>query len=214
MNPVSYHRPDSYSRQAKQTGYAARSVFKLIEADRKYKLLRPGMQVLDLGCAPGSWCQYAAKQVGERGHVLGVDIKPISISLPQQASCHQMDIYSPKLAELLQLHAPFDLFLSDAAPTTSGIPSADAARSEQLASTVLELALIWLKPGRTLFAKIFQGQQTSILYNRFQQCFQEVRIVKPKASRPHSVEVFLLGKRLKCNKKPFAVSANPPTING
>ncbi len=183
---------DLYSNQAKLMGYAARSAFKLIEANQKHRLLKLGMHVLDLGCAPGSWCQYAAQQVGSQGQIIGIDLNPITTKMPPQVTCYQADI-TTDITPLLHPHAPFDVILSDLAPNTSGIPKADADRSHKLVETVLELTALWLKPQGTLFAKVFQGSHMPALYAKIRQCFQKTRTLKPKSSRPQSVEIFLLG---------------------
>ncbi|HEX9842068.1 MAG TPA: RlmE family RNA methyltransferase [bacterium] len=185
---------DHYFRRAKREGFAARSVYKLEELDRSQRLLRPGQRVLDLGCAPGSWLQYAAQRVGASGRVLGVDLQALSVPLPPQARALEGDVFGDELQARLGEAGPFDVILSDMAPRTSGIRSADAARSAQLVLRALELARALLRPGGTLLVKVFQGAQTAELRQAFAQCFARVRIVKPKASRAESVEVYLLGE--------------------
>src|SRR5262249_40145646 len=123
---------DHYFKQAKQQGYAARSAFKLEEIDKRQRLLKLGMHVLDLGCAPGSWTQYAAERVGSQGRVLGIDLQPVAISLPPQAVARQGDAFETAPAVLTEGGRMFDVVLSDMAPRTTGIPSADAARSAEL----------------------------------------------------------------------------------
>ncbi|MBW8004138.1 MAG: RlmE family RNA methyltransferase, partial [Planctomycetes bacterium] len=142
---------DSYFHKAKREGYAARSAYKLEEIDRKRRLLRPGMRVLDLGCAPGSWLQYAAQQVGTEGRVTGVDLQEVTASLPSAVTVLQADVFDLGPAQLggnVEGEGEgFDVILSDMAPATSGIKQADAARSARLAERALELAQKCLRPG-------------------------------------------------------------------
>jgi 23S rRNA (uridine2552-2'-O)-methyltransferase len=184
---------DHYFKRAKREGYAARSAFKLEEIDRRHRLLRPGMRVLDLGCAPGSWLQYAAQRVGAQGHVLGVDLQPVTVPLPPQARALQADAFETAPEALLAGVGRFDAVVSDMAPKTTGIPSADAARSAELVLRALALAQAVLKPGGVLLAKAFQGGRMDELRGELARHFARVSLEKPKASRPESVEVFLLG---------------------
>jgi 23S rRNA (uridine2552-2'-O)-methyltransferase len=184
---------DHYFKQAKQQGYAARSAFKLEEIDKKQRLLRPGMHVLDLGCAPGSWLQYAAERVGAQGRVLGIDLQPVTVQLPPHAQARQGDAFVTAPATLLEGGRLFDAVISDMAPKTTGIPSADAARSAELVLRALAVAQGVLKPGGVLLAKVFQGNRMAELRTAFAASFDKVSIEKPKASRAESVEVFLLG---------------------
>lgn len=184
---------DHYFKQAKQAGYAARSAFKLEEIDRRQRLLRPGARVLDLGCAPGSWLQVAAARVGAQGRVVGVDLQPVTLTMPPQVTVIQGDVFELSPEDLMPDGALFDVLLSDMAPRTSGIPSADAARSAELVRRALTLSDALLRPGGALLVKVFQGAQLPELRKACQARFATVRLEKPKASRSESVEVFLLG---------------------
>ena len=190
---------DPYFRKAKREGFAARSIYKLEQIDKKRRLLKNGMRVLDLGAAPGSWMQYAAARVGPSGRVLGVDLQPVTVSLPDHASAICADVYD-LTADSISDAAPFDLILSDMAPKTTGIPSADAARSADLVLRCLELSATQLAsggpllaPGGALLAKIFQGSRLNEVRKAFGQAFAKVSLEKPNASRAESVEIFLLG---------------------
>jgi 23S rRNA (uridine2552-2'-O)-methyltransferase len=185
---------DHYFKRAKREGFAARSVYKLEEIERRQRLLAPGQRVLDLGCAPGSWLQYAARRVGPSGSVLGLDLEAVAVSLPAQAQARVGDAFALDAAALLAEGGPFDVILSDMAPRTSGIRSADAARSAQLVEQTLALAATLLRPGGTLLVKVFQGAQMEALRADFRRAFARVHIVKPRASRSESVEVYLLGE--------------------
>ncbi|MEE8436647.1 MAG: RlmE family RNA methyltransferase, partial [bacterium] len=156
---------DHFFNKAKREGFAARSVYKLEEIDRKRKLLRPGMRALDLGCAPGSWLQYAAGRVGPSGRVVGVDLHAVTAKLPPQARVLTGDVFSLSPQELMAEgeEALFDVILSDMAPKTTGIKQADAARSATLVRRVLSLALEALKPGGACLAKVFQGVEMKAL---------------------------------------------------
>jgi 23S rRNA (uridine2552-2'-O)-methyltransferase len=185
---------DHYFQRAKREGFAARSVYKLEELDLRYHLLQPGQRVLDLGCAPGSWLQYLARRVGPQGRVVGVDLQPVRVPLPAQVRVVQGDVFELAPEALQADGGPFDLVLSDMAPATSGIKSADAARSAQLVMRALALAGTLLRPKGTLLVKVFQGAQLPELRAAFRQVFTRVSIAKPRASRAESVELYLLGE--------------------
>jgi 23S rRNA (uridine2552-2'-O)-methyltransferase len=199
---------DAYFRQAKQEGYAARSVYKLEEIDRKQRLLRPGQRVLDLGCAPGSWLQHAARRVGPQGRVVGADVQPVALDLPDHVRIVQGDVFALEPGGFLDAaglsgaggagDAParggFDVVLSDMAPKTTGIPSADAARSADLALRALALAQALLRPGGAALVKVFQGARLAEVRQAFTAVFERVTLEKPSASRSESVEIFLLGR--------------------
>jgi len=140
------YRHDPFHQKAKKEGFAARSVYKLQEIDDKHHLLRPGMAVLDLGCKPGSWLQYARDRIGERGALTGIDRTPIDITVPG-ARLIVGDIYHVTPTELLGDLPGYDVVLSDMAPDTSGVRSMDQARSEALFERALELAEQFLRPG-------------------------------------------------------------------
>ena len=182
---------DHYFKEARKQGYAARSAFKLEEMDRKFRLLRKSQRVLDLGCAPGSWLQYAAKRVLPEGSLTGVDLKPAKINLPDQVRTFQKDIYM--LDETIFESSQFDLVLSDMAPDTTGIPSIDSQRSYDLNAQALLLAKRHLKSGGTLVLKAFQGEPLNQLKSDFRLCFNSFKLFKPKSSRSESVEIYLLG---------------------
>lgn len=184
---------DHYFRKAKQSGYAARSAFKLEQIDRKQRLLRPGQHILDLGAAPGSWMQLAAERVGPRGLVVGIDLQPITAALPDHTLRLQGDAGELDESRLPPAAAPFQGIISDMAPRTTGIPSADAARSAELVLQCLSLAERWLAPGGFLLAKVFQGSRLPELRQTFRERFDKATLEKPKASRQESVEIFLLG---------------------
>ncbi|MDH5752807.1 MAG: RlmE family RNA methyltransferase [Deltaproteobacteria bacterium] len=193
---------DHYYHKAKQHGFAARSVFKLEEIDQRHRLLKPGMKVLELGCSPGSWLQYVSGKIGPSGLLVGVDINPPTVSLGSgkggadgpRIRIVQGDVFELKPDELCEGSIPFDVILSDMAPKTTGVKSADAARSSQLALRCLELATQVLRPGGSILVKVFQGADLPELQKRFREIFQTLSREKPQATRSESVEIFLLGK--------------------
>jgi 23S rRNA (uridine2552-2'-O)-methyltransferase len=190
------HRHDSFHRRAKQQGFAARSVFKLEEIDHKLHVLKPGARVLDLGCRPGSWLQYAAKVVGERGALVGLDREPLDVVIPG-ARILVGDVYTVTPEELRGELGAFDVVLSDMAPDTSGVRSADQARSEALFERALELAELLLDRKGAFVGKLFMGPDWQRLLKRAREGFAEVRTVKPQGSRKESIEQYVvaLGRR-------------------
>ncbi|MDP6210186.1 MAG: RlmE family RNA methyltransferase [SAR324 cluster bacterium] len=184
---------DHYFHKAKRDGYVARSAYKLEEIDKKHRLLRKGNLVLDLGCSPGSWLQYAAGKVGGQGQVLGVDLQTVKLSLPKNVKVLQADIFKMKVKDLEMNGGMVDVILSDMAPKTTGIRNTDAQRSYALNQQVLELSGDLLRPHGTLMVKAFQGAPLEQLRREFSSSFAQVKLCKPKSSRSESVEIFLLG---------------------
>lgn len=192
-----YTAGDSRARQAKERGYAARSVFKLEELDRRFKLLRPGDRVLDLGAAPGSWSQYAAQRIGSTGLVVAVDLKPLGVSVPggivRQADVFELD--TETLSDWTGERAPpFDVIVSDMAPATTGVSLADHVASVELCDRALELAQRWLRPGGHFVCKVFQGEDEPDLRRRIQEVFKKLKAVRPKGTRAQSREIFLVAR--------------------
>jgi len=191
-----HQRHDVFHRRARKEGFVARSVYKLEEIDKKHHLLRSGQRVLDLGCRPGSWLQYAAKIVGPRGALVGLDREPLEVAIPQ-ARIVLGDVHEVSPQELKGNLGGFDLVLSDMAPDTSGVRHLDQARSEALFERALEIAEATLSPGGTFVGKLFQGPDFKTLVARLRAGFDKVHTVKPKGSRPDSIELYLvaIGKR-------------------
>jgi len=191
-----YDPRDRFWRKAKKEGLRARSAFKLDEIQRRFHVLRPGGRVLDLGAAPGGWSQIAAREVGPKGFVLGVDLAPIP-ALPAPAQTWVADAFSPELLERLgkEGRAPYDAVLSDLAPKTSGVRSADEARSLELAERALGLSLSVLKPSGWFVVKVFMGGDFESFLRRCRQAFREVKVVRPEASVARaSKEVYLVAR--------------------
>jgi 23S rRNA (uridine2552-2'-O)-methyltransferase len=187
------HRHDTFFRKAREEGFAARAVYKLEDIDRRVRLFHPGARVLDLGCRPGSWMQYACKAVGPHGKVVGVD----RLALPEPVpGAHVIlaDIYTLSDAELLCGLAAYDVVLSDMAPDTTGIRSTDQARSANLVEEALMRAERLLAPLGAFVAKVFQSPEVEKLRKRMGDRFTDVRLLKPEASRQQSSELYLVGK--------------------
>ena len=186
---------DHYSARARKEHYPARSVYKLKEAQKKFRLIKKGNRVLDLGCSPGSWMLYAAEQTGKQGRVLGIDRKAVKLQLPPQAETLEADILTIDRAwvEHKGLVTYFDVVLSDMAPATTGNKMLDAARSFRLCQAALEVAEMVLKPGGAFICKIFQGEEFQEFSDAVRIRFRNHRIFKPLSSRKVSKEIFVVG---------------------
>ena len=187
-------RPDYYSARARAEGYRARSVYKLQEIQTRFGVLGAGDAVLDVGAAPGSWSQLAAKIVGSAGRVVSVDLSALdALAGITTVTPIVGDIYDPTVIEAIRGHGPYSVVLSDAAPNTTGNRTVDTGRSAALVEHVLWLAVSLLRPGGNLVAKLFQGGDEQALLAAVRADYASGRIVKPKASRSESFECFLVG---------------------
>ncbi|MDR3319627.1 MAG: RlmE family RNA methyltransferase [Desulfovibrio sp.] len=186
---------DHYFRKAKEEHYPARSVYKLKELDVKFRLLRPGMLVLDLGAAPGSWSLGATEKVGNKGLVLACDIQATSTTFPPQVIFMREDVFNRSAAfeACLRELGPFDLIMSDMAPSTTGSRFTDQTRSLELATEAFSLATTRLKQGGAFVVKIFMGPDIQDLLAPMRRAFDTVKIFKPKSSRAESKETFFVG---------------------
>ncbi len=190
---MAFRPRDHYFKKAKAEKYPARSVYKLQEADRKYRLLKAGQAVLDLGAAPGSWSKYVLKKIGPKGIVVGVDLSPVKINHPRFRFL-QADIFSVSDAELLRLaeRPRFDVVLSDMAPKTTGDRSGDHFRSITLAERALELAEALLAPGGAFMVKVFEGEAFPRFVESVKTRLGPVKRFRPKSTRSSSREIFVL----------------------
>ena len=186
---------DHYSEQARKEHYPARSVYKLKEAQKKYRLIKKGDQILDLGCAPGSWTLFAAKLIGKQGKVLGIDREAVTHAMPPQAKTLIADVMAIDRTWLEEqdLLNRFDVVLSDMAPATTGNKMLDATRSFQLCRAALDVAEMALKPGGSFICKIFQGEEFKEFAESVKSRFRNHRIFKPQSSRKESKEIFIVG---------------------
>ena len=186
---------DHYFLKAKRENYPARSVYKLKEIDKRFRVFRAGMKVLDLGAAPGSWSLGAAERVGEKGLVLGCDIQNTQTVFPPQVTFCQEDVFnrSEAFEAALAATGPFDVVMSDMAPQTTGTKFTDQARSLELCLEAFAVAQRYLVPGGTFIVKIFMGPDIMELLGPMRRSFTRVTAFKPQSSRAESKETFYVG---------------------
>lgn len=194
---------DHYFNKAKRENYPARSVYKLQEINKRFGVLKPGARILDLGAAPGSWTLYAAKVVGERGRVLGVDLSETQTEFPGNVTFLVSDAFdpSPEMTAILAEMAPLDVVLSDMAPKTTGIKFRDQALSLELCEEALAIARKVLAPGGSLVVKFFEGPDAKAYLDGLRKLFATVKTFKPKSSREESKEMFVIGLGYKEKEK-------------
>lgn len=189
------HFDDVYVKRAQQEGWRSRAVYKLIEIDEKDHILKPGMTVIDLGAAPGSWCEYVARKIGDKGRIIALDILPMD-SLADvtfiQGDFREQEVYDQLLSTLGD--SPVDLVMSDMAPNISGMKAVDQPRAMYLAELTLELADKVLVEGGDLLIKVFTGEGLDDFKQELRKRFNKILVRKPKASRPRSPEIYLLAR--------------------
>jgi 23S rRNA (uridine2552-2'-O)-methyltransferase len=188
------HLSDAYVRKAQDAGYRSRAAYKLLEIDRKDRLLRPGMRVLDLGAAPGGWTQVAVERVRPGGRVVAVDLlefQSLSGVIAIRGDLRDAPVRARVVAALA---GSADLVLCDLSPNLSGIASADQARAAQLVELAADFALEVLQPQGALLCKIFHGEAYSGLRERLKRAFESTQVRKPSASRSESRETYVLAR--------------------
>jgi 23S rRNA (uridine2552-2'-O)-methyltransferase len=192
------HFDDHYVKLAQKAGYRSRSTFKLEEIDKKDKLMRPGMTIVDLGSAPGGWSDYALRKVGDKGTVVALDILPMTplTGVHFVEGDFREDSVLDELNDVLN-GQQIDLVLSDMAPNITGVSSIDQPSSMYLVELALDFALTNLSKQGIFVVKVFQGEGFEQYMKAMREGFQKVITRKPDASRPRSREVYLLGKGLK-----------------
>jgi len=183
---------DHYTRKAQKERFPARSVYKLQEIQQKYRIIRRGDRVLDLGCAPGSWLLYAAEATGPQGRVVGIDLRAVTVKLPEQVEVHTGDLLA-MTGEFDPENGHFDVVLSDMAPATTGNKDTDAARSLQLCQVALAVAHARMVKGGRFVCKIFQGPDFKIFAEIVRADFKQAKIFKPQSSRKASKEIYIIG---------------------
>ncbi|HYN78790.1 MAG TPA: 23S rRNA (uridine(2552)-2'-O)-methyltransferase RlmE [Lamprocystis sp. (in: g-proteobacteria)] len=189
---------DPYVKRAQQDGYRSRAAYKLLELQEKDRLLTVGMRVVDLGAAPGSWSQIAARLVGVKGQVFALDL--LAMEPLVGVHCLMGDFRETEVLAQLRASlgdAPVDLVLSDMAPNISGMPEVDQPRIVYLMELALELARETLKPDGALVVKAFQGSGFDGVRRRLRDSFALVVNRKPKSSRPESREIYMVAKGFK-----------------
>jgi 23S rRNA (uridine2552-2'-O)-methyltransferase len=194
-----YRPKDHYFQKAKAEGFRARSAFKLDEVAGRFRLLRPGSRVLDLGAAPGGFLQVIAQAVGPSGLAVGLDLVPLRPFKEAWVRTAVLDVLADGSLEALDRLASgsWDAVLSDMAPKTSGIRGTDEARSLRLAERALEIARTRGRPGSSFLVKLFMGGDFGAFRAELRRSYEEVKVVRPEATRSASVEVYLVALRLR-----------------
>jgi 23S rRNA (uridine2552-2'-O)-methyltransferase len=190
-----YQVQDKYFLKAKQEGYRARSAFKLLDIDQKFRIIHPGQKVLDLGSAPGSFLQVLAKGVGPKGFVYGLDLQKIAPFSQPNIKTAVCDILDEEAVATLFTEwnlGALDLITSDLAPNTSGIRDVDQARSAELVEMAWKFSEKHLRKGGDFIAKVFQGEDLNQLLPMFKSNFRKVSFMKPPSCRDRSFETFII----------------------
>jgi 23S rRNA (uridine2552-2'-O)-methyltransferase len=194
---MAYKPGDHYARKARREHFAARSVYKLEELDRKYRIFKPGDSVLDLGASPGSWSQYASAKVKEHGRITGVDLKPVTVSLPN-AEFIQADIrMEPEGGTAPWQLRRYQVVMSDMAPSTTGHKLVDQAASLELCERALDTAIACLRPNGHFICKIFESADMPGFRDEVKKHFGETHLYRPKSTQKGSKEIFLAGLRFR-----------------
>ena len=192
---MTYKPNDHYAKKAKKEQYVARSVYKLMEIDEKYRVIKTGSQVLDLGASPGSWSQYASQKIGDKGKLLGIDLKKVFLSLPN-AVFIKGDINVLDFGPVLEQHGfsePFDIIISDMAPDTTSSRFTDQMKSLELCEMALQTAHRLLKPGGNFVCKIFDSGDAMGFRDELKRNFKSVQLLRPKSVQNSSKEFFMIG---------------------
>jgi 23S rRNA (uridine2552-2'-O)-methyltransferase len=192
---IDKRKRDQYYRLARLRGYRSRSAYKLQQTIRTYQLIKPGQKVLDLGAQPGGWLQVARETVGPDGFVLGIDIKETQPLGPDNVKVLTMDVYADDIVDriIAELRGPADAVLSDLAPSIIGAWDVDHARQVSLARRALEISEKILDQKGNALIKLFHGPELKRLNDDGALLFDRSRLLKPKASRPESSEIYFLG---------------------
>lgn len=196
---IKERKREYYYRKAKEEKFRSRAAYKLLQAVKKHQFIKPGDVVVDLGSAPGGWTQASRKIVGSKGFVLGVDLKRIRSFDQPNVRVVAGDVTDPQTVEQIRelLPRPADVVISDVAPNISGIWELDHARQIDLARQSLKIATSVLRPEGHFFVKVFQGDMLNDLVKEVKQNFAFVKLIKPKASRARSAELYILGMNLR-----------------
>jgi 23S rRNA (uridine2552-2'-O)-methyltransferase len=196
---IQERKRDYYYKKAKEEKYRSRAAYKLFQAVEKYHFIKRADVVIDLGAAPGGWIQAARKTIGTKGFVLGVDLKHVEPFTQNNVRTIIGDISEQETLEeiLNMLPRKADVVISDASPNISGIWEVDHARQIDLAHQALTVALKTLGPFGNFFVKVFQGDMLDSYIKKMEKHFEAVKVIKPKASRAKSSEIFILGMSLK-----------------
>lgn len=192
---MTYNPRDHFFKKAKKENFVARSVYKLEEIDKKFKIFKNGDQVLDLGASPGSWSQYVSPKIGDSGFLLGIDLQPVKIQLKNGVFI-EADLRDLNLDEVFKTHdlkPEFNSVISDMAPKTTGIRVTDQARSAELCELSILVADRFLKRKGHFICKLFHSDDFQSLKKMILQRYDKFEAVKPEATRAISKEIFLVG---------------------
>ncbi len=211
---IQKRRRDQYYKLAKSGGYRSRAAFKLLQVVKSYRFIGKGDRVIDLGAAPGGWTQVASEIVGNEGYVLGIDIKPIDPLSQPQVELMELDVTSASTVTLLVEKFPdkVDAVISDVSPNVSGAWDVDHSRQIHLARKSLEVAQAVLKLGGNFLVKVFQGSELNNFLDKVRKSFREVRLVRPRATRASSSELYVLGLGLISRGRP-TVGTTPSSVD-
>ena len=199
---IQNRKRDYYYQKAKAENYRSRAAYKISQTAKKYRFIRKGDVVVDLGAAPGGWIQAVRKIVGKKGHVLGVDLKPIEPFPQEYVRTIIADLTAPEIVQQILDFLPrkADVVISDASPNISGIWEVDNARQIDLASQALKIALNILRHSGNFFVKVFEGDMLPAFVKTVAKHFDAVKVIKPKASRAKSSEMYLLALNLTASR--------------
>lgn len=192
-------QPDHFAKKAKSENYAARSIYKLQEIQKKYKLIKKNAKVIDLGCAPGSWLQYIRKIIGHNGFLLGYDIQDINITTQNNVVVKIENILKIPSIEIKNEFGMFDGVVSDMAPKTTGVKDRDHFASMELCEKAFEVAKKTLKQNGFFVCKMFDGEDSPDFIKKVRRYFNFFKAIRPKATKKQSREVFLVGSSFKTN---------------
>jgi len=204
---ANYDRKDHFHQRAKREGFRSRAAYKLLEIQKRHRILARGQRIVDLGCWPGGWLQVAGRAVGPRGRVIGVDLAAIEPALKNEnviAYCGDLTDSGLAARLLADLGRRADVLLCDAAPKLTGVRATDRAREELLLESVEALIPQLLKRDGDLLMKILEGPEAAGIDRRIRQTFDRAKSIRPDSSRKGSSERYLLarGFRLPTNSQP------------
>jgi len=193
---MAYNPHDSFYKKAKKEGYRSRAAYKLLELQERFRPISTGDWVVDLGAAPGGWLQVAAKLVGTKGRVVGVDLQPLEPFGERNIVVVQGDVTTEAITERVKelLGGQADCVISDLAPKLSGIKDADAARSMELNRTALSVASRLLRPGGTFLVKSFVSEYLQAFAFEIRKHFRSIQRTRPEATRKGSSEIYFCAK--------------------
>ena len=209
---MAYDRKDHFYKKAKREGKVSRAVYKLAELQKRFRLVKKGDTVLDLGCAPGGWLQEAAPLVAPEGKIIGIDILPLKIQPPKGCVFIRGDLTDPEAQEAISETAggPADCVLSDMAPNLSGVAFADAYRSYELAVLALDMCERFLRDGGNFAVKIFPGDEVDGYLVELKRRFAKVSMLTPEATRKTSSERYIVCQGFKKGTVPFSTGGLSP----